>query len=202
MHKAVKDRKIMATNIGLAGNSQMAGQQKMQNNTPVDSLWDTRTKMLKTVWLSIGLFLVPFLVLVSWYLIKHPRIVTVNATDNYSVPQKTYSVPRNASGDKIGRMVVDHGVSKVVFDHMPTMREMPENQKLKGVIFFLKDGTAALITVDAEYEGDGSDTVWRSGGQWFGILNNPVVTEHDSRFLGYDNLKSCGHDCVPVIIKK
>jgi len=186
----------------MAQNQSSGGMMAGSMKNPVEPLWETRQRFNRLIFFSLAGFLIPLAIGVSWYYIKHPRIV--NVTDNYVEPQKAATVPRNEHGDKIGRLVVVHGASKVVFDNGPSLLEMPENEKLKDTVFFTKDGTAVLINVNSEYKGEGGDTVWRSNGQWFAILNeyHKEITEKDFRFMGYETPEDCGKECVPVMVKK
>jgi len=171
---------------------QVGGMQGVQmQHDDRDPLWDTRSKFKKTLWITVGIFIVvASLVIIPIELRRakeHAALVVV-------------ADPINKDNKVTSFVQTEHG-TKLVIAANYTAATLPENTKVKAMIKFSKSGYAMLYDT-YEFDGIGDDTVWRSNGQWFAILGDyhKEISEHDGRFMTYETPESCGRDCVPVIV--
>jgi hypothetical protein len=148
------------------------------------------TKMLITIWASIGIFLVPFLIGASWLIYKYNgkilyrESLTVVSFDTHEKDSGYFKTTSEGT--------------KLIFPEDILVKDLPENVKIHAIVLFSRDGSAMIYT-DIPIEESGPDVVWRSNGKWYGILRDSSIKKNDFRMEKvYQTPNDCR--CSPVTL--
>src|ERR1035441_10637036 len=96
------------------------------------------TKMLITIWASIGIFLVPFLIGVSWLLYKYNEKILYR--------ESLMAVSFDTHAKDSGYFKTTSEGTKLIFPEDILVKDLPENVKIHDVVIFSHDGIAMIYT--------------------------------------------------------